>query len=540
MLSKYEPHFSGAEFDVFVDLFGGSGMMSYWIHRNFPDAKIVLNEINPCLYGVYNAIKTDYDEFKKQCIQYETKYLSLPGGIVKKKDLDVVDGVFVENHRAGFYFNLRGDFNERHKEFAGNGQEYPIISTVGAAQMFFLLKTCFNGIWQGSTKTRFSTPPGHCRETVLFDWDKIEDFRNMLIKADLLNGCFTKVPAYKNSLVYADPPYVSSYTRYDNDFGEHETRMLCDYLIAQADLGNQYAMSNKEHALFEEKFPEGVARIERFDVKYSASSKDTLNAKSVEVLITNIQNPTSVGFENSDFLANLMDKTMNKKVYVFTGAGLSAASGIPTFRSGDSAIWENYRLEDVCNFGNWKVNFDLVHDFYNERRAALADVHPNAAHKAIAAWQEEFGAENVISVTTNVDDLLERAGVKNTVHLHGKLKELYDTETEEVHDVGYEPYDKSCKEIKPNVIFFGEEAPEYKTLEKLIEQMTDEDVVIFIGMSFVVVPAMMMLPLDKQPMTVCVNPDYMSHYEHPFDTRIEKTAEDAIEDMHSIIKERLK
>lgn len=228
------------------------------------------------------------------------------------------------------------------------------------------------------------------------------------------------------------------------------------------------------------------------------------------------------------------------KVYVMTGAGLSAASGIPTFRSGDSAIWENYRLEDVCNFGNWKVNFDLVHDFYNERRAALADVHPNAAHKAIAAWQEEFGAENVISVTTNVDDLLERAGVKNTVYLHGKLKELYDTETEEVHEVGYEPYDKSCKEIKPNVIFFGEEAPEYKTLEKLIEQMNDEDVVIFIGMSFVVVPAMMMLPLDKQPMTVCVNPDYMAHYEHPFDTRIEKTADDAIEEMHSIIKGRLK
>ncbi|MGL5306469.1 MAG: SIR2 family NAD-dependent protein deacylase [Aeromonas veronii] len=231
---------------------------------------------------------------------------------------------------------------------------------------------------------------------------------------------------------------------------------------------------------------------------------------------------------------------MSKKVYIITGAGLSAESGIPTFRSGDSAIWENYRLEDVCNFGNWKINYDLVHDFYNERRAALADVHPNAMHEAIAAWQKEFGAENVISITTNVDDLLERAGVQNTVHLHGKLTELFDTETEEVHEIGYTAYDKSCPEIKPAVIFFGEEAPEYKTMEKMIDEMTNEDVVIFIGMSFVVVPAMMCLPLDKTPKTVCVNPDYMSHYEHPFEVKIEKTATKAIEEINEIIKEQLK
>lgn len=228
------------------------------------------------------------------------------------------------------------------------------------------------------------------------------------------------------------------------------------------------------------------------------------------------------------------------KAYIVTGAGLSVESGIPTFRSGDSPIWENFKMEDVCNFGNWKVNYEMVHDFYNSRRMDLANAHPNAAHEAIAAWQKEFGVENVISITTNVDDLLERAGVQNTIHLHGELTKLYDTETEEVHEIGYTEYDKSCPEIKPAVIFFGEDAPEYANMENLIEQMTNEDVVIFIGMSFVVVPAMMCLPLDKTPMTVCVNPDYMSHYEHPFCVRIEKTATESVEELYSIIKERLK
>lgn len=283
MIPKYESHFQHQDIDTFVDLFGGSGMMSYWIHKTRPRAKIILNEINPCLVGVFLAIRDDYEEFKKICSSLESEYLSLgfhdENGnpkIFKKKELNLVDKPKL---RPEYYFMVRDRFNKRFQE---NSDSEVMKDIQASAEMFFLLKTCFNGIWQGSAKTRFSTPPGHCKESCLFVWEDILDFKGMLDKADIYCGSFEQVPVPEGEgvLVYADPPYVKSSTKYDNVFGEKETKLLCSYLLKC----NMWAMSNKDHEVFRDML--SGAEFHEFDVKYSASRTDTENASATEVLIT--------------------------------------------------------------------------------------------------------------------------------------------------------------------------------------------------------------------------------------------------------------
>lgn len=111
---------------------------------------------------------------------------------------------------------------------------------------------------------------------------------------------------------------------------------------------------------------------------------------------------------------------MKKKMVVLTGAGVSAESGITTFRDSDG-LWENYRVEDVASIEGWYKDRDTVLKFYNERRAQLASVRPNAAHEAIAALEKEY---DVTVVTQNVDNLHERAGSTRIIHLHGELTKV--------------------------------------------------------------------------------------------------------------------
>lgn len=109
----------------------------------------------------------------------------------------------------------------------------------------------------------------------------------------------------------------------------------------------------------------------------------------------------------------------SKRVVVFTGAGMSADSGVSTFRDADG-LWENHRIEDVCTAEAWVRNPALVLDFYNARRAQLDEVEPNAGHRAVAELEQYF--DEVIVVTQNVDDLHERAGSTRVIHLHGELR----------------------------------------------------------------------------------------------------------------------
>lgn len=122
----------------------------------------------------------------------------------------------------------------------------------------------------------------------------------------------------------------------------------------------------------------------------------------------------------------------NPKLLVFSGAGISAESGISTFRdAGGNGLWNGYRIEDVCTSHTWKQNFALVHSFYNARRQQLGQANPSSAHAMVASWQARY---DTTIITQNVDDLLERAGVQNVIHLHGFLREMLCTACGQIWD----------------------------------------------------------------------------------------------------------
>jgi len=175
---------------------------------------------------------------------------------------------------------------------------------------------------------------------------------------------------------------------------------------------------------------------------------------------------------------------MSKKVYILSGAGLSAESGIRTFRDSDG-LWEEFNIEEVCSVQGWRANRQKVSDFYDARRADLANKVPNKAHKTLAMLKNKYPNE-IIMLTQNVDDMLERAGCKEVIHLHGTLTDLRCESCEEVFFVGYAPQeDKKCPacsadDVRHNVVMFGEPAPAYEHLRALYNEA---DMVVVIGTS---------------------------------------------------------
>lgn len=179
---------------------------------------------------------------------------------------------------------------------------------------------------------------------------------------------------------------------------------------------------------------------------------------------------------------------MSKRLIIFTGAGISAESGVPTFRTGPDGLWHNHRIEDVCHIDTFEQNYELVHEFYNERRTALKGVEPSEAHRAIAELQREYG-RRVRLMTTNVDDLHERAGSPEVVHIHGNLLEMVNLAEGRIQPIGYEAFDYRAHppHFKPNVVFFGEVAPRYSDLYRLMNSLNREDLVLVIGSSETVI-----------------------------------------------------
>ncbi|WP_161631066.1 SIR2 family NAD-dependent protein deacylase [Leisingera caerulea] len=185
-------------------------------------------------------------------------------------------------------------------------------------------------------------------------------------------------------------------------------------------------------------------------------------------------------------------RSHQKRLVVFSGAGLSADSGISTFR-GEDGTWASHSLDEVCNIHSWKRNFDLVHRFYNDLRTGLQTVQPNAMHKLLADWQRRFGAE---LITQNIDNLLERSGAENVLHLHGSLPEMKCEACGRIWQIGLREWDQdrerctcnSRKGVKPNAIFFGETAPAYLQLRKTMKTLKRDDVLVVIGTDGAVVP----------------------------------------------------
>jgi len=166
-------------------------------------------------------------------------------------------------------------------------------------------------------------------------------------------------------------------------------------------------------------------------------------------------------------------KKIKPKIIFFSGAGLSAPSGISTFRDSDG-LWENHKIEDICNEFSWKKNFEAVHSFYNQRRNQLAEVEPNIAHKTIANIIKKYGEENVINITQNVDDLFSRINCK-AIQVHGELTKMECYACGNEWNIGYNSFDinkdrcpkcNSLKAVKPKIVFFGGQAPNYKKMFK--------------------------------------------------------------------------
>ncbi|OAQ14712.1 NAD-dependent deacetylase [Bibersteinia trehalosi Y31] len=181
------------------------------------------------------------------------------------------------------------------------------------------------------------------------------------------------------------------------------------------------------------------------------------------------------------------------KIVVLTGAGISAESGIRTFRAEDG-LWENHRVEDVATPEGYKRDPELVQRFYNERRRKLFDpeVQPNAAHLALAKLEEKLG-ENLLIVTQNVDNLHERAGNQNIIHMHGELLKVRCPNKGTVYDWQSDVKDEdrcTCcqipRRLRPHIVWFGEMPLE---MDRIYSALMDCDYFISIGTSGNVYPA---------------------------------------------------
>jgi NAD-dependent deacetylase len=177
-----------------------------------------------------------------------------------------------------------------------------------------------------------------------------------------------------------------------------------------------------------------------------------------------------------------------KKLVALTGAGISAESGITTFRD-SGGLWEQYDVMEVASIDGWHKNPQLMQRFYNDRRKQLEEVEPNAAHRILAELEKNF---DVTVVTQNVDNLHERAGSTKIIHLHGELtKARSSINPNLIIDVGYRPIEWGEKapdgsQLRPHIVWFGEAVPMIETAAEIVAVA---DILVIIGTSLNVYPA---------------------------------------------------
>ncbi|MDX2046213.1 MAG: NAD-dependent deacylase [Chitinophagaceae bacterium] len=176
-----------------------------------------------------------------------------------------------------------------------------------------------------------------------------------------------------------------------------------------------------------------------------------------------------------------------KKLVVLTGAGISAESGLKTFRDSDG-LWEGYDIEDVATPRAWKKNPGLVLEFYNYRRKNVLDAQPNAAHYGLAELQHDF---DVHIITQNIDDLHERAGSKKVLHLHGEIFKMRSERNENLvydikGDISIGDKAEDGAQLRPHIVWFEEPVP---VIEEAIPIVHSAEIFIVVGTSLVVYPA---------------------------------------------------
>ena len=176
-----------------------------------------------------------------------------------------------------------------------------------------------------------------------------------------------------------------------------------------------------------------------------------------------------------------------KRIVVLTGAGISAESGIKTFRDA-GGLWEGHSIEEVATPQGFERNPELVLDFYNQRRKQLLEVYPNKAHELLHSLEDNY---DVQIITQNVDDLHERAGSKNVLHLHGELRKVRSTANENLvydwdGDLKLGDLCKQNSQLRPHIVWFGEAVPNLTRAEEITQTA---DILIIIGTSMQVYPA---------------------------------------------------
>jgi len=203
-----------------------------------------------------------------------------------------------------------------------------------------------------------------------------------------------------------------------------------------------------------------------------------------------------------------------KKLVILTGAGMSAESGIKTFRD-SGGLWEKYKVEEVASIEGWYRNPDLVQKFYNERRRQLENAVPNAGHTGLVELEKLF---DIQIITQNVDDLHERAGSTKVLHLHGLLTQARSSkDPDRIIDIGYRDILHGEKasdgsQLRPNIVWFGEAVPAMETAADIASQA---DIFAVIGTSLNVYPAAGLIHyvparisvflIDPKPVTVYTN-----------------------------------
>lgn len=196
-----------------------------------------------------------------------------------------------------------------------------------------------------------------------------------------------------------------------------------------------------------------------------------------------------------------------KRIVVLSGAGISAESGLQTFRGADG-LWEGHRVEDVASPEGWAANPALVLEFYNQRRRAVRAAVPNAAHRALVDLERAY---DVRIVTQNVDDLHERAGSKHVLHLHGEIMLARSTRDPGLirhlgeSDIHLGDRCELGSQLRPHIVWFGEMVP---AMEEAVELVANADVLIVVGTSLQVYPAAgLIFEAPKRTRRIVVNPD---------------------------------
>lgn len=228
---------------------------------------------------------------------------------------------------------------------------------------------------------------------------------------------------------------------------------------------------------------------------------------------------------------------MKKKLVVLTGAGMSAESGISTFRDSDG-LWEKYRVEEVATPEGFAANPKLVLDFYNQRRRELLNTKPNAGHMGLAALENDF---DVRIVTQNIDNLHERAGSSHVIHLHGELMKAcsvrdlnttYDLSPNNP-DIHIGDKDPSGKQLRPFIVWFGEAVP---MIEPAIREVENCDIFVVIGTSLNVYPAAGLLNYVRKGQPIyLIDPKEVNAYRNDIHF-IRKGASEGVKELAALLE----